>query len=510
MTEGLKEISAKVLIEAVPDPVMVLDSRGLIVAQNAACRKLFGYALRDIAGKHLLDCGLASTYSLKEMRSAKRNFSDAIKEDKGFALEYEFVTKKGRSVHVLLSGSTLKDVEKKTTHIIVLLKDLTERKRAEEAVHQSEKQLNQIFNATADGMRVVDKDFNVIRMNDTLASMVGVSIEDAIELKCHDVFSSALCHTANCPLTRILRGEERVTMDIDKETPAGVMIPCIMSATPFKDSRGAVIGIVEAFRNITERKNAEKALLQLTEELDQRVKKRTQELAAANQELEAFAYSVSHDLRSPPRGIAGFSMAVLEDYSDVLDETGRDYLKRTHEGAVRMSELIADILSLSRVSREEMHSEEIDMTALARTIAGELRRQEPRRDVKLAISDNLRAYGDKRLISLVLENLLGNAWKFTSKHPSAKIEFGAIEQETETVFFVRDNGAGFDMRYVDKMFIAFQRLHHADEFEGTGVGLAIVKRIIRRHGGRTWAEGSVGTGATFHFTLSSKGSEVLT
>jgi signal transduction histidine kinase len=278
---------------------------------------------------------------------------------------------------------------------------------------------------------------------------------------------------------------------------------------PFlKEERALIDSIAELVGNAVGRWQAEEALRELTEELEQRVRKRTQELAASNQELESFAYSVSHDLRSPLRGIAGFSMAVLEDYSDVLDETAHDYLNRMHKGAVRMSELIDDILSLSQVSRGEMHSEVIDMTALALTIAEELRSQEPGRKAKLVISDNLEAYGDTRLMYLVLENLLGNAWKFTRKQRSTRIEFGATEQENETVFFVRDNGVGFDMKYIDKLFDVFQRLHHADEFEGTGIGLAIVTRIIGRHGGRTWAEGNVGTGATFYFTLPSEGSEL--
>ncbi len=324
---------------------------------------------------------------------------------------------------------------------------------------------------------------------------------------CTFIISILLVHSIVKPIRRLTgaaiaveRNQSFELPDIEDVTSGRDEIACL----------GHVFSsmVLSLRQEISDRKRAEEKLKEYSDQLEEIVEERTKNLATANQELEAFAYSVSHDLRSPLRGIAGFSKAVLEDYSDLLDETGCDYLRRMHEGAVRMSELIADILSLSRVSREEMHSETIDMTALARIIAGELRRQEPERKVKLMISDNLSAYGDRRLMYLVLENLLRNAWKFTSKHPSAKIEFGATEQKKETVFFLRDNGAGFDMRYVDKMFNAFQRLHHADEFEGTGVGLAIAKRIISRHGGRIWAEGELGTGATIYFALPSEGSEV--
>jgi light-regulated signal transduction histidine kinase (bacteriophytochrome) len=224
-------------------------------------------------------------------------------------------------------------------------------------------------------------------------------------------------------------------------------------------------------------------------------------LEAANKELEAFAYSVSHDLRAPLRSMDGFSQALLDDYSDKLDEQGRDYLKRVRAGAQRMGTLIEDLLKLSRIARHEMQREQVDLSALAGKIAAELKESEPSRDVVLSIQDGLVADGDERLLRVVLENLLGNAWKFTGKRAKAVIELGATEHEGQTAYFVRDNGAGFDMAYADKLFGAFQRLHSTSEFTGTGIGLATVQRIVHRHGGRVWAEGKVGEGATFFFTL---------
>jgi signal transduction histidine kinase len=225
------------------------------------------------------------------------------------------------------------------------------------------------------------------------------------------------------------------------------------------------------------------------------------QLEAANRELETFSYSVSHDLRAPLRGIDGFSQALLEDYADKVDGQGKDYLRRVREASQHMAQLIDDLLNLSRVSREEIQRDEVDLSAMARTIAAELRKSQPERRVEFVIANGLVANADERLLRVAMENLLENAWKFTSKHTQAIIEIGAAQMDGEQVFYVRDNGAGFDMAYADKLFGAFQRLHGRTEFPGSGIGLASVQRIVHRHGGRTWAEGEVGKGATFYFTL---------
>lgn len=237
-------------------------------------------------------------------------------------------------------------------------------------------------------------------------------------------------------------------------------------------------------------------------DLERRVTERTAELQAVNRELEAFSYSVSHDLRAPLRAIDGFSQAVLEDYADRLDDQGKDYLNRVRAATQRMGHLIDDMLTLSRVTRVEMQRGTVDLSALAADVFAELQKSEPERKVDWRIESGLVAQGDAQLLRVALVNLLGNAWKFTGKTANAKIEFGAMRNsDGATDFFVRDNGAGFDMTYAGKLFGAFQRLHLISEFPGTGIGLATVQRIIHRHGGRVWAEGAVGKGATFYFSF---------
>ncbi|NPE08126.1 MAG: PAS domain S-box protein [Asgard group archaeon] len=259
--------------------------------------------------------------------------------------------------------------------------------------------------------------------------------------------------------------------------------------------------IIRLLATAIRRTQVEKELRELNEELELRVQQRTSQLLSVNKELEAFSYSVSHDLRTPLRSIDGFSQALLEDYTNQLDETGKDYLTRVRSACKRMSNLIDDILSLSRLTRKDMDLREINLSELANNIISEFQENEPDRKVKVKVEDNVKVLGDSTLIRTIMENLLGNAWKFTSKKQKARIDFGRKIINNEEVYYIQDDGVGFDAAYADKLFAVFQRLHTYTEFKGTGIGLAIVQRIVNRHGGRIWAESEVGKGATFYFTL---------
>ncbi|MBX3186589.1 MAG: PAS domain S-box protein [Labilithrix sp.] len=288
----------------------------------------------------------------------------------------------------------------------------------------------------------------------------------------------------------VARGERVAPFETVRKRRDGEEIDVFVSVSPVHDDTGELVGLSEIARDITELKRTQREIASAKAALE-----------TANRELESFSYSVAHDLRAPLRSIDGFSQALLEDHGDKLDAGGKRHLGYVRESAQLMARLIDDILALARVARAEVQRESVDLSALARTAHTRLVRHQPDRRVAVEIRDGLVADGDPRLLALVIDNLLGNAWKFTSKRDDARIEVGSSTVDRASVFFVRDNGAGFDMKYVNKLFGVFQRLHTGHDFEGTGVGLATVQRIVHRHGGRVWAEGAVGSGATFHFTL---------
>jgi PAS domain S-box-containing protein len=326
--------------------------------------------------------------------------------------------------------------------------------------------------------------------------------DEVLDLTSHQVHSAELADSLRDNDLWVAREGRPVQFDESYPNGIGGSLRTYSSVKfPVRDNDGQAYAICGISTDITERIAAEEKVRKLNADLEIRVRERTADIDAATRELDAFAYSVSHDLRAPLRSLNGFSQALLEDFSDVLDDTGKDYLRRIHRSVRTMGQMIDSLLNLSRATRAELNRRAIDLSALTGEIAAELSAADPGRDVTVQIADNLRCSGDPQLLRLVLRNLLGNARKFSAKTPCARIDVGQVAIDGEDVFFVRDNGAGFDMRYASKLFSAFQRLHSAADFEGTGVGLATVQRIVSRHGGRIYAEAEPGKGATFYFTL---------
>lgn len=292
--------------------------------------------------------------------------------------------------------------------------------------------------------------------------------------------------------------EEKTRLEDMQRAALNILEDFASEKSRFEETQRAMLNLLDDFA--MEREKAEVANRELRDAIDSL--RRAKEAAdAANRELEAFAYSVSHDLRAPLRSIAGFSHVLLEDYFSRLDEDGRDSLNRIFSATEKMGRLIDDLLNLSRITRTEMKRERLNMSMMVRKIAEGKVRVQPERQVEFAIEDGLVAEGDDRLLNVVFENLIENAWKFTGKRESARIEFGSIRKEGTITYFIRDNGTGFDMTYAGKLFQPFQRVHAMNEFPGTGIGLATVKRIIERHSGKVWIEGEVGKGTTVYFVI---------
>lgn len=389
--------------------------------------------------------------------------------------------------------------------------DITERKKAEKELESSINLLNNILESSADAIYVKDVQQRIILCNQAYALPLNRHYSECIgKTDLENGWSPELVRGNPAKGIRGFEAEDGAALKgeivhipdeyviIGKE---GFYFDTIK--LPLRNRDNEIVGMFGISRNITERKKTEERIRGLNMELEQRVNERTSQLLTSNRELESFAYSVSHDLRAPLRAIDGFSQLVIQDYQDKLDEEGKIFLSRIRSGAQQMARLIDDILNLSRVTRAEMNLQPVSLTHMANDVVKNLRAEEPERKVEVHIHPDVIVTGDPIMLQSVMENLLRNAWKFTGKHAMARIEFGFRVTDAEKVYFVKDDGAGFDMKYADKLFGPFQRLHASGDFPGTGVGLATVQRIISRHGGKVWAKGEPEKGATFFFTLSS-------
>ncbi|MEW6611155.1 MAG: PAS domain S-box protein [Pseudomonadota bacterium] len=478
------------------------DPQGNFLQVNHKLCEILGYSAEELLRMHFVDIthpdDLQADVALMQQLLAGKIPT--------YTLEKRYIHKDGQLVWINLTVSLVRDPVGNPDYFIGVIEDITERKRGEEALRASEELLRTVLDNLPVGVWLADRTGHIFQSNQLgrriWAGSKYVGIEHFGEYKAWWLESGKRIEPEEWAVARAIRkGEVSLNEEIEIECFDGTRKIILNSAVPIRDKHGEVIGAVSINQDISERKRAEAEVQRLNTDLEQRVTERTAALQATNQELEAFSYSVSHDLRAPLRAIDGFSRILLEEYRDRLDPEAQGLLERVRNATVRMTQLIDDLLSLAQVSRSEMHREPVDLSEIARSFAQELQSSQPQRQLEWVIAPAVVLHGDRRLLRIVLENLLRNAWKFTSKQAQARIEVGILQQDGQPVYFVRDNGAGFDMAYAHKLFGAFQRLHGTAEFAGTGIGLATVARIIHRHGGRIWAEGAVGQGATFYFTV---------
>lgn len=378
----------------------------------------------------------------------------------------------------------------------------TERKLVENALRESEKKYRDLYEKMMDGFAITDMNGKIIQFNKAFEALLGYTEEELYDLNVTEitpekwhVFEKWIINE------QVLKRGYSDVYEKEYRRKDGSVFPIELRATLMKNGKNENIGMWAIVRDISERKKTEAEIQRLNENLEAEVEKRTSDLAIANKELEAFSYSVSHDLRAPLRAMDGFSLAILEDYGNSLEPQGRDYLERIREASQKMASLIDAMLTLSKVTQASLHLTDVNFSTLAENIYHDLKMDNDMRDIEFIVQPDIAVVADPVLLRSALENLIGNALKFTSKKPTARIEIGRIIQDGEEVYFVKDDGAGFDMKFATRLFTAFQRMHSSAEFEGTGIGLATVYRIISKHGGRIWAEGKPQEGATFYFTL---------
>ena len=477
------------LLEAAPDGMVMVDRDGTIVMVNAQMEKLFGYTREEVVGQRV---EILVPARFKDVHPFHR--SQYVKNPRlrpmGADLELYALCKDGTEFPVEISLSPMESEEDNL--IIAAIRDITDRKRADE-------KFRGLLDSAPDAMVVVDQ-LGVIQLVNSQteklfgydrAELVGQMIEIMVPKRFRKKHAKHREGYYGEHPTRPMG----IGLDLYGLRKNGTEFPVEISLSPLETEDGLLVSA--AIRDVTQRKRMEEDVQQLNEDL----KQRAAQLEAANKELEAFSYSVSHDLRAPLRSIDGFSHVVLEDYGEQLPADARGYLERVRAAAQRMAVLIDDLLNLSRVTRTALQPKFINLSKMAEEVVDGLRETQPERHVTFSLTPDLMVEADPHLMHIVLENLLSNAWKFTSKQEYSAIEFGQKAHVKERTFYVRDNGVGFDMAYANKLFGVFQRLHSVSEFPGTGVGLATVHRIISIHGGRIWAESAEGKGTTFYFTL---------
>lgn len=517
------EQKVRAILESAPDAMVIVNETGQIVMVNSQTQHWFGYDRNELIGQPV-EVLIPERFREKHIdhRADFTAHPHLRPMDGRLGLDLYGRRKDGTEFPVEISLSPLRTDE--GVLVTSVIRDITERKRIEQMhVH-----FRALFESLPGLYLVLTPDLKIVAVSDAYLRATMTKREEILNRTLFDVFPDNPSDPAadgvsnlRASLNRVLQTGAPDTMAIQKfdiRRPDGLFEERYWSPvnSPVFGTDRRIEYIVHRVEDVTDFVNRkaqaashESAMRARMEQMEaeifrstQQVKAVNEQLRAANHELEAFSSSVSHDLRAPLRALDGFSQALLEDYGAKLDQAGRDLLQRIRAASQRMGQLIDDLLNLSRLTRGELSRQPVSLTALATEVAQELRQREPDRQVQLRIEPDVKAVGDPDLLRIVFENLLGNAWKYTSKRPAATIEFGLDRHNGATSYFVRDDGAGFDMQYAGKLFSPFQRLHTACEFPGTGIGLATVARIIHRHGGRIWAEGQPNKGAAFHFTLS--------
>jgi len=483
------------LFDAAKDGILILDAEtGHISDANPALTELLGFSHAELVDTPIWELGL-----FHDVLANKAGFEQL--QAQGYARDENVILegRDGRKITVEFLSSVYLSGDRNVIQCNV--RDVTERKRAEE----NSIRLAAIVNSSDDAIIGKTVQGIITSWNPGAERMFGYSSDEAVGESMCILFPPECKGDEQKILDRVASGEPIEHFEAVRVGKDGRRIDVSVSLSRIVDQDHKVIGLSKIARDITQRKKTEREVHRLNEELEQRVLERTAQLEAANKELNSFSYSVSHDLRAPLRAIDGFSQALQEDFSAQLPEEGLRYLRTIREGSQRMGVLIDDLLAFSRLSRLPLNREPVNMNDLVWALLAEMSPVNENRHAKIEVNDLPPCNADPALLKQVWINLLSNALKYTRHRESAHIEIGAEESDGATTWFVRDNGAGFDMLYVDKLFGVFQRLHRAEEYEGTGVGLAIVQRIVERHGGRVWAEGALEQGATFFFTLGEGG-----
>ncbi len=416
----------------------------------------------------------------------------ALETAQPYEIEYQFYRPSGALRHIQARGEPIVDAAGQVTHLVGTVLDITDLKRIEAELRNLSDRLTLAVKSGAIGIWDWNVTENILTWDDRMYELYGLTPDQFTNI--YDAWANCLHPddraATEAAIQKALSGEKEYDPEFRIVQADGTLRFIKAYALVQRNAQGAPQRMIGINYDMSAQKEAEVKLQQTTAQL-----------ATSNQELEAFAYSVSHDLRSPLRAIDGFSRALLEDYGDQVGEDGKDYFDRIRKNVTRMGMLIDDLLRLSRVSRSDMQYSRVDLSALVQEQVQELQSLEPERQVTVIVKSGVMVFADVNLMRVVINNLLQNAWKFTSHHPTAQIEFGVIQDEEQRTYFIRDDGAGFNMAYTNMLFGVFQRLHNTHEFPGTGIGLATVQRVIHRHGGRVWAEGAVEQGATLYFTI---------